>query len=244
MKRVVLGIAAVLVVAVHTGARAEEALDANLTLVTSTAPEAKDAAVTPASEGAVAKPAAEVTAGGSATLLMAVAIAQDIATPPLPPPITMTLDVDLKTQRLTVMEGDAVKYVWPISSGRPGYSTQTGTFQPQWTARMWYSRQWDMAPMPHSVFFNRGTAFHATSATGMLGRRASHGCIRLHPGNAAKLYGLVHKHGLYSTKVIVHSQPSDPVVAKRKPARSYQQASARQRAPRPYSYGGGSVWGF
>lgn len=243
MKRIVLGIAAVLVVAVHTGARAEEEMDANITLVTTTPVEAQDAAGKPASEGAVAKAGAEVATEGSAALLMAVAIAQEIATPPLPPPITLTLDVDLKTQRLTVMEGDAVKYVWPISSGRPGYSTPTGTFQPQWTARMWYSRQWDMAPMPYSVFFNRGTAFHATSATGMLGQRASHGCIRLHPGNAAKLYGLVHRHGLYSTKVIVHSSPSDPVVAKRKPNRSYQQASARQRAARSYSYGG-SVWGF
>jgi lipoprotein-anchoring transpeptidase ErfK/SrfK len=236
MKRVVLGIAAVLVVAVHTGARAEADKDAGVTVATSTAAGVQDGAAKPAGEGAATQ--------GSAALVEAVAIAQDIATPPLPPPITMTLDVDLKTQRLTVMEGDVVKYVWPISSGRAGYATQTGTFQPQWTARMWYSRQWDMAPMPHSVFFNRGTAFHATSATGMLGRRASHGCIRLHPGNAAKLYGLVHKHGLHSTKVIVHSAPSDPVVAaKRKPARSYQQASARQRAPRAYSYGG-SVWGF
>ena len=242
MKRVVLGIAAVLVMAVHTGARAEEEIDANLTLVTSTALEAKDATATPSRGGAVAKPVAEVTEA-SATLSMAVAIAQDIATPPLPPPITLTLDVDLKTQRLTVMEGDAVKFVWPISSGRPGYSTQTGTFQPQWTARMWYSRQWDMAPMPYSVFFNSGTAFHATSATGMLGQRASHGCIRLHPGNAAKLYGLVHRHGLYATKVIVHSSPSDPVVAKAKSNRSYRQASVRQRAARSYSYGG-SVWGF
>jgi lipoprotein-anchoring transpeptidase ErfK/SrfK len=241
MKRIVLGIAVVLVVAVQTGARAAEGMDANTKQVTSTLVQPQDAAVKPASEGAVAKPGAEVATEGSATLLMAVAIAQEIATPPLPPPITLTLDVDLKTQRLTVMEGDAVKYVWPISSGRPGYSTPTGTFQPQWTARMWYSRQWDMAPMPYSVFFNRGTAFHATSATGTLGQRASHGCIRLHPGNAAKLYGLVHRHGMHSTKVIVHSSPSDPVVAKRN--RSYQQASTRQRAARSYSYGG-SAWGF
>ena len=241
MKRIVLGIAAVLVVAVQTGARAEEEMDANLMLVTSTPVEVQGVAAKSPSEGAVAKPGTEVAAEGSATLLMAVAIAQEIATPPLPPPITMTLDVDLRAQRLTVMEGDAVKYVWPISSGKPGYSTPTGTFQPQWTARMWYSRQWDMAPMPHSVFFNRGTAFHATSATGSLGQRASHGCIRLHPGNAAKLYGLVHRHGLYATKVIVHSSPGDPVVAKRN--RSYQQASTRHRAARSYSYGG-SVWGF
>jgi lipoprotein-anchoring transpeptidase ErfK/SrfK len=237
MKRMMLAVAAMLVVAVHTGARAEEARDAAVTQLTSTAVGAQEAATKPQGEGEVA------TTGGSPTLLAAVAIAQDIATAPLPPPITLTLDVDLKTQRLTVMEGETVKYVWPISSGRPGYATQAGTFQPQWTARMWYSRQWDMAPMPYSVFFNRGTAFHATSATGQLGQRASHGCIRLHPGNAAKLYGMVHRHGLYATKVIVHSSPSEPAVAAKRKNRSYQQASTRQRAARSYSYSG-SVWGF
>ena len=92
------------------------------------------------------------------------------------------------------------------------------------------------------MFFNRGTAFHATPPRpDTLGSRASHGCIRLSPANAAKLYGLVNRHGLASTKVIVHNAGKEPEVARRKTNRSYQQASARQRGPRP-SYG--SVWGF
>jgi lipoprotein-anchoring transpeptidase ErfK/SrfK len=233
MKRVVLGIAAVLVVVAHTAARAEDQKSEPLPQATAVSAEAQDGAVKPA------------VSEGSPALQTATALANEFAVAPLPPPITLTLDVDLRAQRVAVIEGDATKFVWPISSGMQGYATQTGTFQPQWTARMWYSRQWDMAPMPHSVFFNRGTAFHATTATGMLGRRASHGCIRLHPANAAKLYGLVNKHGLASTKVIVHNAGAnkEPEVAeRRKTNRSNQQASARSRGPRA-SYSG-SVWGF
>ncbi len=72
---------------------------------------------------------------------------------------------------------------------------------------MHYSRKYDMAPMPHAVFINGGVAIHATSATGLLGRPASHGCIRLAPGNAATFYSLVHKHGLKNVQVQVFGSP-------------------------------------
>jgi lipoprotein-anchoring transpeptidase ErfK/SrfK len=45
--------------------------------------------------------------------------------------------------------------------------------------------------MPHSIFFSGGYAIHATPHTGALGRPASHGCVRLSPGHAATLYGIV-----------------------------------------------------
>ena len=124
--------------------------------------------------------------------------------PPPPRPITLELSADLRAQRLKVIENGAVKFTWPISSGRSGFETKTGTFRPQWASRMWYSRQYELAPMPHAVFFHQGAAFHATNAIGMLGRPASHGCIRLAPGNAAQLYKLVHKHGFAQTKIVVH----------------------------------------
>jgi hypothetical protein len=55
---------------------------------------------------------------------------------------------------------------------------------------------------------------------------------------------LVNRHGLASTKVIVHNAGAkEPeVAARRKSNRSDQQASARSRGPRA-SYSG-SVWGF
>jgi lipoprotein-anchoring transpeptidase ErfK/SrfK len=124
-----------------------------------------------------------------------------------PPAVTLTLEADLRAQRLTVREGDRVLHVWPISSGRAGYATPTGTFQPAWMAKTWYSRQYDNAPMPHAVFFNGGIAFHATTAVSMLGRPASHGCVRLAPDSAARLYSLVRTHGLLHTKVVVHGVP-------------------------------------
>jgi len=132
--------------------------------------------------------------------------------PPPPPPITLVLNADLGAQRLTVVENGKTKYAWAISSGRRGFATPTGTFHPQWAAKMWYSRQYEDAPMPNAVFFHRGTAFHGTSAVGLLGQPASHGCVRLAPGNAAALFKLVHKHGFAATKVVVHGgsrrQPS------------------------------------
>src|SRR5882724_11448003 len=182
---------------------------------------AKEAAAPPKPE-AQAEPAAKDAAavGGDAVAAppAAVPVAESAPPPPPPPPpITLVLNTDLGSQRLTVVENGKAKYTWPISSGRRGFATPTGTFHPQWASKMHYSRQYEFAPMPHAVFFHRGTAFHGTSATGLLGQPASHGCVRLAPGNAAQLFKLVHKHGYASTKVVVHggSRNKEPAVARR-----------------------------
>jgi lipoprotein-anchoring transpeptidase ErfK/SrfK len=58
--------------------------------------------------------------------------------------------------------------------------------------------------MPYSIFFTgRGHAVHGSYHVKSLGRRASHGCVRLHPDNAAKLFGLVQKTGTSNTRVVV-----------------------------------------
>jgi hypothetical protein len=70
--------------------------------------------------------------------------------------------------------------------------------------KMWYSRQWDNAPMPHAVFFTReGHAIHGTQEVRRLGSPASHGCVRLAPQNAATLFGLVEEIGLENTQVVL-----------------------------------------
>jgi hypothetical protein len=136
---------------------------------------------------------------------------------------------------MTVFDNGAAKHTWPISSARQGYSTPTGTFQPSWMSKMWYSRQYDYAPMPNAIFFSRGTAIHATYATSMLGRPASHGCVRLAPRNAATLYSLVGRHGKAMTKIVVHGTPKLPPVAEwRQDER--RQASARWRYGSPPGY--------
>jgi lipoprotein-anchoring transpeptidase ErfK/SrfK len=152
--------------------------------------------------------------------------------PAPPPPPSLVVDIDLSKQRMTVTERGKVRHTWPVSSGREGYRTPTGTFRPSWMSRMWYSKQYDDAPMPYSIFFNGGIAVHGTQATGMLGRPASHGCVRLAPANAETLYGLVTAHGKGMTRIKVFGTAPEPAVA-----------SPRQRpgggTQRSAGYGGG-----
>ena len=107
------------------------------------------------------------------------------------PAIAQTdITISKSAQTMTV-HSDEGTYRWPVSTARRGYYTPTGTFHPYSLQPMHYSRKYDNAPMPHSIFFSGGYAIHATPHTGNLGRPASHGCVRLSPGNAATLYGIV-----------------------------------------------------
>ena len=111
--------------------------------------------------------------------------------------------ISLSNQRMYVSVNGVRKYTWAVSTARAGYRTPTGTYRPQRLVRMHYSSKYDNAPMPHSVFFYGGYAIHGTNAVASLGRPASHGCVRLAPGNAATLYSLVSKYGMGNTRVIV-----------------------------------------
>ncbi len=180
-----------------------------------------------------AAPVARTMAGiGSDLIAAPPPVIELVPARPPPPPITLVLNADLGAQRLTVVENGKTKYTWAISSGRRGFATPTGTFQPQWTAKMWYSRQYEDAPMPNAVFFHRGTAFHGTSAVGLLGQPASHGCVRLAPGNAAALFKLVHKHGFAATKVVVHGGSRHPPSLARRGALPEVAAARAERGER------------
>ncbi len=116
--------------------------------------------------------------------------------------------VDIPGQRLTVTTTDGELHHWAISSGRKGFRSPNGVYRPTRLERSWYSRKYGGA-MPHAVFFRGGYAIHGTSAIGALGRPASHGCIRLHPANAAKLFALVKKHGAGQTRIALHGAAPD-----------------------------------
>ena len=58
--------------------------------------------------------------------------------------------------------------------------------------------------MPHSIFFHEGYVIHGTIYVSRLGHRASHGCVRLHPSNAATLFALVRKEGLENTSIVIN----------------------------------------
>jgi len=105
------------------------------------------------------------------------------------------IDVDLSTQTMHVAAGGGEQFEWPISSGRPGHATPRGTFRPQAMYLMVHSAKYGNAPMPHSIFFYGQYAIHGTTAVGALGHVASHGCIRIAPENAARLFALVSREG-------------------------------------------------
>ena len=101
------------------------------------------------------------------------------------------------------LDGDT-KFKWPVSTGASGYETPAGNYRPFRMEKEHYSKEWDDAPMPHSIFFtSRGHAVHGSYHVKSLGRRASHGCVRLHPDNAAKLFALVSQTGMSNTAVVV-----------------------------------------
>lgn len=111
--------------------------------------------------------------------------------------------VSIGQQTMHVMVDGRLAYVWKVSTAGRGYVTPTGSFKPTRMHEMWYSRKYDNAPMPHSIFFKGGYAVHATDQIGRLGRPASHGCVRLHPDNAADLYQLVQTFGPKNTSIVI-----------------------------------------
>lgn len=116
----------------------------------------------------------------------------------------MVLDITINkvSQKMTVKVDGRRKYTWPVSTGAPGYDTPSGKFKPFRLEKEHFSKEWDDAPMPHSVFFTtRGHAIHGSFYVKSLGRRASHGCVRLSPQNAATLFGLVQKAGFKNTTI-------------------------------------------
>jgi len=116
--------------------------------------------------------------------------------------------VDIAAQRMQVTTSDGESYNWAISSGRKGFRSPNGIYRPTRLEKSWYSRKFGGA-MPHSVFFRGGYAIHGTTAVGALGRPASHGCIRLHPAHAAKLFALVKKHGAGGTRIALNGAAPD-----------------------------------
>lgn len=113
--------------------------------------------------------------------------------------------VDISSQRMNVYIDGELAYSWAISSARKGYVTPRGSYRPTALKRMHYSRKYDNSPMPHSIFFRGGYAIHGTGYVKQLGRPASHGCIRLHPSNAATLFSLVRTYGASNTRIIIQN---------------------------------------
>src|SRR5471030_1723331 len=145
----------------------------------------------------------------------------------------ISITVDKNAQQMTVAVDGVERYQWPVSTGNPSHETPNGSFR---TFRMeadHYSKEFDDAPMPHSIFFTKaGHAIHGTESEGRLGNPVSHGCVRLSRANAATLYALVQKDGVLNTTVTLTGSSQialarnprtrpDTAVARRDPAPQY-----------------------
>ena len=114
------------------------------------------------------------------------------------------ITINKVSQKMTVKVDGETEYVWPVSTGVRGRETPSGKYRPFRMEKDHFSKEWDDAPMPNSIFFTgQGHAIHGSMYVKSLGRRASHGCVRLAPDNAAILYSLVQKAGMQNTTVVL-----------------------------------------
>jgi L,D-transpeptidase-like protein len=98
---------------------------------------------------------------------------------------TVRACIDLAHNKAWLLRGGVVEYgPVPITSGRSGYRTPVGTFRVLAKERLHLSRAFDNAPMPYSVFFIPGIAFHQGSLA-----VTSHGCIHLSKAAAIRFFG-------------------------------------------------------
>ena len=149
------------------------------------------------------------------------------------------INVDKSAQQMTVSIDGMPRYRFAVSTGRPGYGTPNGTFRPQRMEPVWFSKEYYNSPMPHSIFFHGGFAIHGSYEINQLGGPASHGCIRLHPENAAQLYALVEHEGMGATTIVVSGENASarrmaPEQGQYSPSTDFWQRPAPSYQPQPY----------
>src|SRR5579871_855964 len=142
--------------------------------------------------------------------------------------VSITIDKD--AQVMTVAVDGVTRYHWPVSTGIPSRETPNGSFRAFRMEESHFSKEFDDAPMPHSIFFTKiGHAIHGTDSEGRLGTPASHGCVRLSKANAATLYALVQEQGMLNTTVTLTG--SSTVALARNPRRNTAVARAEPEQP-------------
>lgn len=135
------------------------------------------------------------------SMILAAAIGLSVAS--VAEAATLVAKVSIADQKMVVYKNGFEKYSWPVSTARRGYYTPTGNYTAKWASKNHRSKKYDNAPMPFAIFFNGGYAVHATFDLKRLGRPASHGCVRLHPDNAAMFFSMAMEEGLGNTKIII-----------------------------------------
>ena len=105
--------------------------------------------------------------------------------------------VSIPQQKAFVFDDGELIATSPVSTGKRGHETPTGTFRITQKKIKHRSNKYANAPMPYMQrLTDYGIALHAGSLPGY---PASHGCIRLPRSFAKKLYGMT----AYGTRVTV-----------------------------------------
>jgi lipoprotein-anchoring transpeptidase ErfK/SrfK len=153
---------------------------------------------------------------------------------------SVSITIDKDAQQMTVAVDGVERYHWPVSTGIPSYETPNGSFRTFRMEEDHYSKEFDDAPMPHSIFFTKiGHAIHGTDSESRLGSPASHGCVRLSRANASTLYALVEKEGVLKTTVTLTG--SSQVALARNPRARGNTAVARRAPAQQYDGAGDPV---
>src|SRR4051794_11195166 len=143
----------------------------------------------------------------------------------------VAITVDKDNQQMTVAVDGVERYHWPVSTGIPSYETPNGSFRTFRMEEDHYSKEFDDAPMPHSIFFTKiGHAIHGTEFESKLGTPASHGCVRLSRAHASTLYDLVKSEGVLNTTVTLTGS-SQVALARNPKPRSATAVARRDTAP-------------
>jgi hypothetical protein len=146
----------------------------------------------------------------------------------------VAITIDKNNQAMTVAVDGVERYHWPVSTGIPSRETPNGSFRTFRMEEDHYSKEFDDAPMPHSIFFTKiGHAIHGTDSESKLGSPASHGCVRLSRANAATLYALVQEQGVLNTTVTLTG--SSQIALARNPRPRGNTAVARRDPADPYA---------
>jgi len=115
-------------------------------------------------------------------------------------------------QRLSLYVDGVLQDTWPVSTGKAGHSTPNfekhpdGRIYDSYSSAAYPGGDYNgLGNMPYAVFISGGFAIHGTpkSNWSMLGQKASHGCIRLHPDNAYHFNRLVREEGVKNTWISV-----------------------------------------
>lgn len=109
--------------------------------------------------------------------------------PGVPCTITAKACVDLSAHKAWLLDDGKIVY-GPVATmpGKTGSTTPLGTWHVLYKEKMHLSKEFNNAPMPNSVFFYPGVAFHQ----GSLGRY-SNGCVHLSQTSSLKFFDTLDK---------------------------------------------------